>query len=148
MGSSNTQGTKKAKLTDNKIATKQVKSKSTIVIDDDNEADTLDEPLDTNSNESVQPQLESASNSECNNITNANSKPPTTEKPIIDMGVPLAEQMRPTCLEGYIGQERAVGKEKVLSHLLSCDTVPSMILWGPPGCGKVSEEMIHWFKIM
>lgn len=51
--------------------------------------------------------------------------------------VPLAEQMRPGSFENYVGQQKAVGDDKMLMKLLKSDTVPSMILWGPPGCGKV-----------
>ena len=56
----------------------------------------------------------------------------------INLSVPLAEQMRPAVFEEYIGQEKALGKNKLLTKLLQSDSVPSMILWGPPGCGKVS----------
>lgn len=51
--------------------------------------------------------------------------------------VPLAEQMRPGSFENYVGQQKAIGDDKMLMKLLKSDTVPSMIFWGPPGCGKV-----------
>lgn len=51
--------------------------------------------------------------------------------------VPLAEQMRPTDLANYFGQEHVLGLHKVLRTLLEKKDIPSMILWGPPGCGKV-----------
>ncbi|KAH3778703.1 ATPase WRNIP1-like [Dreissena polymorpha] len=60
----------------------------------------------------------------------------------LDMGVPLAEQMRPTAFEDYVGQDNAVGKEKMLATLLKSDIIPSMILWGPPGCGKTTLAKI------
>ncbi|PNF22467.1 hypothetical protein B7P43_G15067 [Cryptotermes secundus] len=50
--------------------------------------------------------------------------------------VPLAEQMRPTDLTNYFGQEHVLGLHKVLRTLLEKRDIPSMILWGPPGCGK------------
>jgi len=48
--------------------------------------------------------------------------------------VPLAERMRPCSLDGFVGQESV---RKVVDGLLA-HTLPSMILWGPPGCGKTS----------
>lgn len=51
---------------------------------------------------------------------------------------PLAEKMRPTSLETFIGQEHILGETTVLRHLIEQYNFPSMILWGPPGCGKTS----------
>ncbi|KAK3085285.1 hypothetical protein FSP39_001068 [Pinctada imbricata] len=51
---------------------------------------------------------------------------------------PLAEQMRPQNFEEYVGQNQAVGKNSMLRNLLHNGEVPSLILWGPPGCGKTS----------
>lgn len=53
-------------------------------------------------------------------------------------GVPLAERSRPSTLNEYVGQGHVLGKECVLSELLRTNVIPSMILWGPPGCGKTS----------
>ena len=50
--------------------------------------------------------------------------------------------MRPKDLEDYVGQDKAVGKESMLYSLLSSDHIPSIILWGPPGCGKVKMVMM------
>ena len=58
-------------------------------------------------------------------------------KDVFTTGVPLAEQMRPVSIEEYIGQEQSVGKQKVFRSLIEKNEVPSMIFWGPPGCGKV-----------
>ena len=55
----------------------------------------------------------------------------------ITSGVPLAEQLRPDCLDDYVGQEHVLGVDKILRLLLDKHDIPSMILWGPPGCGKV-----------
>ena len=46
--------------------------------------------------------------------------------------------MRPKSLEDYVGQESVVGAGSVWRKLIDRDTIPSMILWGPPGCGKTS----------
>ena len=51
--------------------------------------------------------------------------------------------MRPKDLENYVGQDKAVGKESMLYSLLSSDHIPSIILWGPPGCGKVMLMLIY-----
>ncbi|KAM5263661.1 ATPase WRNIP1 isoform 2-T2 [Ctenodactylus gundi] len=53
-------------------------------------------------------------------------------------GKPLADKMRPDTLQEYIGQSRAVGQETLLRSLLETSEIPSMILWGPPGCGKTT----------
>lgn len=52
--------------------------------------------------------------------------------------VPLAERMRPTRLEDYVGQGHLVGSGKLLAAAIQKDRVPSMILWGPPGVGKTT----------
>ena len=51
---------------------------------------------------------------------------------------PLAELVRPTVIEEFVGQENVVGKDSVLHAIIETGDVPSMIFWGPPGCGKVS----------
>ncbi len=55
---------------------------------------------------------------------------------------PLAERMRPRTLEEYTGQEQLVGKDAILRKLLETGTLPSMILWGPPGVGKTTLARI------
>ena len=55
---------------------------------------------------------------------------------------PLAEILRPTTLDGYIGQQHLVGKGAVLRTLIDSDRIPSMILWGPPGIGKTTLASI------
>jgi putative ATPase len=52
--------------------------------------------------------------------------------------VPLAERMRPTRIEDYVGQLHLMGAGKLLVAAISKDRVPSMILWGPPGVGKTT----------
>ena len=55
---------------------------------------------------------------------------------------PLAEILRPTTLDGYIGQQHLVGKGAVLRTLIDSGRIPSMILWGPPGIGKTTLAYI------
>lgn len=52
--------------------------------------------------------------------------------------VPLAERMRPDCIQFYVGQQKAIGPDSMLRNLIDAVDVPSMILWGPPGCGKTT----------
>ena len=55
---------------------------------------------------------------------------------------PLAEQLRPTSLENYIGQTHLVGKGAILRNAIESGKIPSMILWGPPGIGKTTLASI------
>jgi putative ATPase len=55
---------------------------------------------------------------------------------------PLADRMRPLELEEFIGQEHIVGKGKILQRMIEEDRIFSMILWGPPGCGKTTLARI------
>ena len=67
-----------------------------------------------------------------------NEKLPSNKVASIASGVPLAEQLRPECLDDYVGQEHVLGTDKILRLLLDKHDIPSMILWGPPGCGKTT----------
>ena len=55
---------------------------------------------------------------------------------------PLAERLRPTSLEQYIGQEHLVGENAVLRHAIESGRIHSMIFWGPPGVGKTTLASI------
>lgn len=65
---------------------------------------------------------------------------------------PLAYRMRPKTLEQFVGQEHIVGKDKLLYRTIKADRLSSIILWGPPGCGKtslakvISETTKYQFK--
>ena len=54
------------------------------------------------------------------------------------MSTPLAERMRPKTLEKYIGQKQIIGPDTALFSSIEKGSVPSMILWGPPGVGKTT----------
>ena len=56
----------------------------------------------------------------------------------MDLNQPLAYRMRPKSLEEFVGQEHVVGKDKLLYRTIKADRLSSLILWGPPGCGKTS----------
>lgn len=51
---------------------------------------------------------------------------------------PLAFRVRPKTLEEYVGQEHVLGKDKILYRTIKADRLSSIILFGPPGCGKTS----------
>ncbi len=51
---------------------------------------------------------------------------------------PLAERMRPTSLDNYIGQKHIVGEGAILRNAIESNILPSLILWGPPGVGKTT----------
>ncbi len=56
----------------------------------------------------------------------------------MDLNKPLAYRMSPKTLEDYVGQEHILGKDKILYRTIKADRLSSIILWGPPGCGKTS----------
>lgn len=56
----------------------------------------------------------------------------------MDLNKPLAFRMSPKTLEDYVGQEHILGKDKILYRIIKADRLSSIILWGPPGCGKTS----------
>ena len=56
----------------------------------------------------------------------------------MDLSQPLAYRMRPKNLDEYVGQEHILGQDKILYRTIKADRLSSIILWGPPGCGKTS----------
>lgn len=50
----------------------------------------------------------------------------------------LADRMRPVTLDEYIGQEHIVGQGKLLRRAIEADQISSILLYGPPGCGKTT----------
>ena len=51
---------------------------------------------------------------------------------------PLAYRIRPKTLDEYVGQEHVIGPGKLLYRTIKADRLSSIILFGPPGCGKTS----------
>jgi len=51
---------------------------------------------------------------------------------------PLAERLRPQNLDQVIGQQHLVGEKGVIRRMMAAGSIPSMILWGPPGVGKTT----------
>jgi putative ATPase len=57
-------------------------------------------------------------------------------------GRPLADRMRPQTLDEFIGQEELLGPGKPLRVQIERDDLTSLLLWGPPGCGKTTLARI------
>jgi putative ATPase len=55
---------------------------------------------------------------------------------------PLAERMRPSTLQEFVGQSHLFGEGKLLRRAIEQDRLTSMILWGPPGTGKTSLAQV------
>lgn len=55
---------------------------------------------------------------------------------------PLAERLRPTTIDDYIGQQHLVGPGAILRRMIETGKVASFILWGPPGVGKTTIAKI------
>jgi len=70
-----------------------------------------------------------------NSSINNNNKTINPMKRESKKQLPLAELVRPTCLEDYFGQEDLMGEESILKTLIQENKVPSIIFWGPPGVG-------------
>ncbi|MGE0631322.1 MAG: replication-associated recombination protein A [Pseudobdellovibrionaceae bacterium] len=59
-----------------------------------------------------------------------------------DAQTPLAEKLRPRTLEQMLGQPKIVGTHSPWRKLLTSGKIPSLILWGPPGCGKTTFALL------
>ncbi|MBU4332213.1 replication-associated recombination protein A [Patescibacteria group bacterium] len=55
---------------------------------------------------------------------------------------PLADRIRAGKFSEFVGQDELIGKDKLLRQAIEKDQVPSMIFWGPPGCGKTTLARI------
>ena len=55
-----------------------------------------------------------------------------------DDNTPLANRVRPTTLEDFVGQQHLIGNGKILREIIDQDNIPSLIFWGPPGVGKTT----------
>lgn len=55
-----------------------------------------------------------------------------------DLSRPLADVLRPSSIDKVVGQKHITGKAGYLSKHLKSGKIPSVVLWGPPGCGKTT----------
>ena len=58
------------------------------------------------------------------------------------MAQPLAERLRPTSFDSYVGQQHLVGDGAVLRRMIDSGRILSFIMWGPPGTGKTTIARI------
>ncbi|KAK7945551.1 hypothetical protein WMY93_001279 [Mugilogobius chulae] len=70
--------------------------------------------------------------------TNGDVSKELARKTLLTLEKPLADVLRPKSLEEYFGQNKVVGEHTLLRSLLETQEIPSLILWGPPGCGKTT----------
>ncbi|KAG2223801.1 hypothetical protein INT45_001935 [Circinella minor] len=99
------------------------------------------QPQQSPSNELKRPSSSSYSTS----TTTLNSRPDPPKRPRKDAALeamPLAAKVRPMSLSEFVGQEELLGEKGVLRTLIQSDRIPSMILWGSPGCGKTTVARI------
>ena len=61
-----------------------------------------------------------------------------SESETTDVYQPLAARMRPVVLDDFVGQDTIIGRDKLLRRSIEADCLGSIILFGPPGCGKTS----------
>src|SRR6478736_10471013 len=72
-------------------------------------------------------------------------KPPASTPQLFaesDALKPLAERMRPRTLDEIVGQQRLLAPDAPLRKSIEAGHVHSMVLWGPPGCGKTTLALL------
>ena len=60
---------------------------------------------------------------------------PITDAPL---DAPLADRMRPRTIAEYVGQRQLLAEGKILERMIAAGEYQSLVLWGPPGCGKTT----------
>ena len=77
------------------------------------------------------------------------TQPDSLFSPMSDEARPLAERMRPRALADMVGQKRLLGEGSALRRAIEAGRIHSMVLWGPPGCGKTTLALLlaKWGKV-
>ena len=81
--------------------------------------------------------VEAKQSQEPTSLTHRRTTDQSSSRTTFTFDKPLAESLRPSTLEDYFGQSKVVGQQTLIRSLLDSQEIPSLILWGPPGCGKV-----------
>lgn len=72
------------------------------------------------------------------NLFGESAAPTSTQPPNKTKNPPLADALRPQSLDEVAGQSQLIGKQGSITRMLKNGQMQSMILWGPPGCGKTT----------
>lgn len=77
-----------------------------------------------------------------------NDEPNLFERGVNTAQQPLAHRMRPSSIEDYFGHAKLLAPGQSLRRWIDADRIPSLLLWGPPGCGKttLAEIIAHQTK--
>lgn len=75
------------------------------------------------------------------NVDTSKASQSMSQRSLLTLNKPLAETLRPNTLEEYFGQNKVIGQQTLFRSLLESQEIPSLVLWGPPGCGKVGEGL-------
>lgn len=70
-------------------------------------------------------------------VNSPTKKVKSNDEPSFSFITPLAKQVQPKSLNDFVGQDHVFGPNSILRTLFEKGEIPNMILWGPPGCGKV-----------
>lgn len=91
----------------------------------------------TYSYQNLQTSATQAKLSQTHELTSKVTSPEQTKSSNDTKHIPLAEAMRPNVLDDIVGQTESFGVGSMIHSMLMKKIIPNMILWGPPGCGKV-----------
>lgn len=62
---------------------------------------------------------------------------------MVESNIPLAEKLRPQTLDDVVGQNHLLGEDSFITNCVKADKPASIVLWGPPGCGKTTIARLY-----